>query len=490
MAETHSRPSDTSLSDDIELANLEDIAVTPNPKLHPNGHIGNGFQYSYDSYDDDDGDGDGNRALLHDEDRTSETGIAPDSSTIWDQVKSIVIEAAPTLLLTTISLLFTGKLLDRVSHWKAMTRVNELIMIIPVVLNLKGNLEMNLSARLGTAANMGDLDERKQRNTLILGNLSLLQVQATVVSFVAAFVAFVLSLLLPNSFPPVQTAPSNSSISITNLDSTLFLIRRAIPNSRIPHPTRPTYDGRPKSGLLEYTMVVSTAMSATCLSGILQGSFMCCLIVMCRRFGRDPDNIAPPIASCLGDLVTLTLIGLVSSLLINFVNTPLPLILAILVVCFATACFVMTYRNRAVKDLLKQGWSPLFGAMIISSGTGIVLDMFVSRYEGFALLAIVISGLPGAVGSIFASRLSTALHTKLLATLPDSHCRIDRSPSEPSARLVMITLLLVTLPVELIFLGILHGLGWLQLPILFVISAVIFFCCAVHSSILVILSAH
>lgn len=32
-------------------------------------------------------------------------------------------------------------------------------MIIPVVLNLKGNLEMNLSARLGTAANTGLLDD-------------------------------------------------------------------------------------------------------------------------------------------------------------------------------------------------------------------------------------------------------------------------------------------------------------------------------------------
>ena len=36
-------------------------------------------------------------------------------------------------------------------HWTAMRRIDELIIIIPVILNLKGNLEMNLSARLGTA---------------------------------------------------------------------------------------------------------------------------------------------------------------------------------------------------------------------------------------------------------------------------------------------------------------------------------------------------
>jgi len=41
---------------------------------------------------------------------------------------------------------------------------------------------------------------------------------------------------------------------------------------------------------------------------------------------------------------------------------------------------------------LGEGWTPLFGAMVISSGTGVVLDMFVSKYEGFPLLAVVISG--------------------------------------------------------------------------------------------------
>ena len=89
-----------------------------------------------------------------------------------------------------------------------MTSVNELIMIIPVMLNLKGNLEMNLSARLGTAANMGDLDEPSARRSLILGNLALLQVQASVVSFVAACFSFLLSIIIPDeSSSPNTRAP-------------------------------------------------------------------------------------------------------------------------------------------------------------------------------------------------------------------------------------------------------------------------------------------
>ena len=71
----------------------------------------------------------------------------------------VVSQSAPTLLLTTLGLLLTGELLDRTARFPAMQRVDQLIMIIPVVLNLKGNLEMNLSARLGTAANTGLLDD-------------------------------------------------------------------------------------------------------------------------------------------------------------------------------------------------------------------------------------------------------------------------------------------------------------------------------------------
>ena len=144
--------------------------------------------------------------------------------------------------------------------------------------------------------------------------------------------------------------------------------------------------------------------------------------------------------------------------------------------------------------------------MIISCGTGIVLDLFVSKYEGFALLYVVISGtfdlirrdyrltfilgLPGAVGSIYISRLSTSLHAAALErpsglihsrrnALPD-HLKVS-VPKHPF-RLEMITLLLVTLPVEIIFLLVLRTLGWLHVPFIFIAFSVFFFCCAVCPS--------
>lgn len=173
-----------------------------------------------------------------------------------------------------------------------MRTIDELIMIIPVILNLKGNLEMNLSARLGTAANVGELDEPDTRRRIIFGNLSLLQVQATVVSFVAACVSLLLGLIVPNLTPkPEANTPSDP----TSPSNSTLIVRHIMHEIRRPRPPLPINEGRPKSGFAEFVMVASTAMSAACLSSILLGSFMCGLIVVCRKFGRDPGRPSSPL---------------------------------------------------------------------------------------------------------------------------------------------------------------------------------------------------
>lgn len=116
-----------------------------------------------------------------------------------------------------------------------------------------------------------------------------------------------------------------------------------------------------------------------------------CLITESNIYAHI-DNIAPPVAACLGDLVTLTLLGIVSGFNVAFVNTPIPLIIIIVLTVAAVGWAIVTRRNKYVAHMLTEGWVPLFLAMIISCGTGIVLDLFVSRYDGFALLAAVISG--------------------------------------------------------------------------------------------------
>ncbi|KAI5118321.1 hypothetical protein M0805_006604 [Coniferiporia weirii] len=383
--------------------------------------------------------------------------------TTWGQVKDIVIETVPTLLFTTVGLLFTGELLDHVSHWKAMKRIDELIIIIPVILNLKGNLEMNLSSRLGTAANIGELDEKTSRYGILAGNMALLQIQATLVSFVAAILSFALGLVMPKM--------TSSEIST----GVRFL------RSRRPHPVHPPDPRKPKSGIAEFILVASTGMASACLSSLILGSFMCTLVIFCRKYSLNPDNIAPPVAACLGDLITLCLLGLVSTFLINFVNTALPLVICIMLVFSSCVCAYIVSRNNYVRALIKQGWTPLFGAMAVSTATGIILDVFVSRYSGFALLAVIISGLPGAVGSVAISRISTTLHAATMVILPANGHKHD-APPQPSRKLVMTTLFLITIPIEVVFLSLLRAVGWLTLPVIFIVCSIFFFCVTVLAS--------
>ena len=96
-----------------------------------------------------------------------------------------------------------------------MQEVDQLIMIIPVVLNLNGNLEMNLSARLSTAANIGEFDDPIIRRSMIIGSLALLQVQTASVSFVAACITPILGRSVPRTGPSASPSSSGSTITTT-----------------------------------------------------------------------------------------------------------------------------------------------------------------------------------------------------------------------------------------------------------------------------------
>ena len=102
-----------------------------------------------------------------------------------------------------------------------MREVNQLIMIMPVVLNLKGNLEPNLSAHLGRAANIGELDDPSVRRSMIIGNLSPLQVQAISIFFIASCTALIFGRFVPQNTP----IPVKGSSVIKNSITTTATVR-------------------------------------------------------------------------------------------------------------------------------------------------------------------------------------------------------------------------------------------------------------------------
>ena len=86
-----------------------------------------------------------------------------------------------------------GWVLDRIQLWKSFQDISELNILVPSLLGLKGNLEMTMAARLSTEANLGHMDSWSRTLKMISGDMSLVQCQATVISFLASIVAILIS---------------------------------------------------------------------------------------------------------------------------------------------------------------------------------------------------------------------------------------------------------------------------------------------------------
>ncbi|RUS13584.1 hypothetical protein BC937DRAFT_95095 [Endogone sp. FLAS-F59071] len=240
-----------------------------------------------------------------------------------------------------------------------------------------------------------DVYYRPTRHTLVTGNLALLQVQALIVGSIAGLFSFAMGTV---------THPKDSN------------------------------------SYFESMLMITSSMLCAALSSLVLGTFMCGLVILCRWARINPDNIACPLASSLGDVITLIILATVSHGLMiqmnTFWSTGLFAISVIGIPVFAT----IVWRNKLVKELLFSGWTPILVAMVISrwviillfylrycclsegvgevksrgyginekvagSLAGLVLERYVERYKGLALLVPVLCG-----GKLYTGRMDATAH--------------------------------------------------------------------------------
>ena len=85
------------------------------------------------------------------------------------------------------------------------------------------------------------------------------------------------------------------------------------------------------------------------------------------------DNITPPLAACLGDLLTLFILALLGTALVGAMDTPFPLIAVILMSIAAGWFTKRVMRNQWVKKVARGGWVPLVGVAAVSLVSLIIL---------------------------------------------------------------------------------------------------------------------
>lgn len=71
-------------------------------------------------------------------------------------------------------------------HWEVFRHIPQLFILVPALLGLKGNLDMTLASRLSTQANLGNMSSAKEIGHMVVGNIALVQVQATVAAFIVS----------------------------------------------------------------------------------------------------------------------------------------------------------------------------------------------------------------------------------------------------------------------------------------------------------------
>ncbi|KAM7402710.1 hypothetical protein PAMP_017924 [Pampus punctatissimus] len=275
---------------------------------------------------------------------------------------SIGLQVVFPFLLAGFGTVAAGMVLDIVQHWTVFTEVSEVFILVPALLGLKGNLEMTLASRLSTA-----MDTAKDMWKMIMGNLALIQVQATVVGFLASIAAVIFGWIPEGHF-------------------------------RLGH------------AVLLCASSVATAFIASLLLGLV----MIGVIIASRKVGINPDNVATPIAASLGDLITLSLLAGISTGLykeLDYNDYANPLVCAVFV-ALCPLWVLIARKIPSTREVLYSGWEPVIIAMAISSVGGLILDKTVTNpnFAGMAVFTPVINGVGGNLVAVQASRISTYLH--------------------------------------------------------------------------------
>jgi len=269
----------------------------------------------------------------------------------------------PSLLMASCGLMLTGFVFEDVKQWGTFESMPEYFVMIPMLLGLKGSLDMTLASRLSTAAHLGVFENAEDTQKLVSASLALLQVQAIVCGLLTSLLGGVL----------------HSDFEIWNA-----------------------------------LVLISSTLLTSCIAAFVFGVFTSVVVIGSSRLHMDPDNVAMPIISSLADVCTLLLLASVASGAVfvtrigySFVC---PVVIVVILLLWLPYMWHRTCEDSSCASVAISGWPPILAQLAISQVAGIILEDSVGKYAASALLTPYINGVGGALGCVYAGRLASSLH--------------------------------------------------------------------------------
>ncbi len=184
------------------------------------------------------------------------------------EIKTMLRQSLPLLILCGIVEIFAGRIFGGMVEF--LDYLPGLIVLIPAIMGLKGNIDITLGSRLGSAAHMGLIapgniwnDETKENFIASLG-------LGIIMAAIAGVLAHITCLAL----------------------------------------------GLRSAGALK---LIGIALLAGTMAGVILAFLTIGVIILAFRRGYDPDNITAPSLATVGDMITLGCIFLTAYLFIEVI---------------------------------------------------------------------------------------------------------------------------------------------------------------------------
>ncbi len=180
------------------------------------------------------------------------------------EIRQLLKQSLPMLLLCGLGEIYAGTILSQMSG--VLEILPGLIILVPALIGMKGNIDTTLGSRLGSAIHMGIIGDGKLFSDEMRENIRAALVLSLSVSFIAGLLAgAMVGLMTYNAFKLVLIAVLAGTIS----GSVLVLLTVGI-------------------------------------------------VMVTARRGLDPDNITGPALATIGDLITLVVLFTVTAAVCHF----------------------------------------------------------------------------------------------------------------------------------------------------------------------------